>query len=581
MENVDNTSNSNKKHIEPRLHFARQQILVGEDEERMEKVTVSELVRQGQPLLSFPDFQEHAEQGLTKIPIRAGKNTLFSEDGETLLADIMGYPRIDTMNNANDQNPSLLVSVTPFVKLTDSNMKATLCLHPPIPNGFSPASAPLPELLVEAGILFGIKQSSLQQTQELITRGYGDFLEIPIAFGKSPEEGEDAYLEFALEIGPITGQLLEDGSIDFRERRIMIGVEKDQLLATKIPAIPGTPGTNVLGEQIAPRGGTPLTVKIKNDVSFSEETGKITASKDGVLTVVNKCEINVCSKHELQSDVDYTTGNINSKSCVLIHGAVQPGFKVIAGGDLEVRKEVMSATLSSDANIIIKGGITGQKTAIKALGDVDFNFIEQGKITSGGNIIIRKQSYYSGITAIGSIRCKPGSTIIGGEIVAGDMLTADNVGSPNGKPALLAAGVDHSRLLLQRDLSRKLIEQQNEIIQKLQLSGGRSRSKRIKDMDAKVDEIKRKLIRLNLIPGTKLFSRVGADDSELTEEGMEDLTGIKECQIEDIFIDISGTVFVGTELTIGNCSLIIKNTINKRRFKLNNNHRQIIAVPLR
>jgi len=400
MTNSNDTPAPKKpKYIEPTLHFDRKRILVGADEERLEKVTVSELVRKNQPLLSFPDFEKFASRGFEKSPVRSGKNTHFSDDGETLLADIIGYPRVDVMSLTDKDEPTLLISVTPFVNISDKNMKATLILHPPIPDGFTARSEPLSELLKEAGIHFGIDQTALLKAQKVIEEGCSDYFSIPIAFGVPSEPGEDAYLHFAMQIGPIAGQLMEDGTIDFRERRIMIGVNKDQLLATKIEAIPGQPGTNVHGQDIKPDGGTPLEIKIKHDVAFSEQTGEITATKDGILTVVNDCEIWVCSKQEIKGDIDYTTGNIDSKDSVIVHGAVQPGFKVSACGDLEIKKEVMSAAISSEANIVIKGGITGKKTLIKSLGDVDFRFIEQGNIEAGGNVIVRKQSYYSDILA--------------------------------------------------------------------------------------------------------------------------------------------------------------------------------------
>lgn len=569
-----------KKYMEPTLHFTRKRLLVGE-EDKQEKITVSELVRKNQPILSFPGFEKFAEKGFEKSPVRSGKNTHFSEDGETLLADIIGYPRVDIMKQGEDEEPTLLISINPFVKVSDDRMSATLILHPPIPEGVSARSEPLPELLKEANILFGIDQPALLGAQEIINNEFNDFHDIPIAHGIPPEAGEDAYLQFALEIGPIAGQILEDGSIDFRERRIMIGVSKGELLATKIPAVPGTPGMDVLGQEIEPDGGTELKINIKQDVEFSEETGKITATKDGILTVVNDCEIKVCSKQEITGDVDYTTGHIDSKSSVIINGAVQPGFNVTTGGDLEIKKEVMSCTIKSDANVVIKGGITGKKTTIKALGDVDFRFIEHGRIDCGGNIILRKQAYYSDISAKGDIRCQPASTIVGGNIIAGGQLTVVDVGSPNGKPSFLAAGVDIERLELQRELSETLAQQQDDIIQWLQRYGGSAKSKKVRKMEALVDETKMKLLKLNLIPGTALYSRVGELKDTHDEADSDDTIETKATNIERIFIDLQGTIFAGTELRIGNATLLIKKNISKRRIKLKSNMKQLIALPLR
>ncbi len=581
MTNNTEKTDANKKYLEPTLHFTRKRIPVG-SEEKSVKLMVSELVKKNQPLLSFPQFAKFEARGYEKSPVRSGKNTRFSDDGETLLADIIGYPRIDTMSQGNEEEPVLLVSVTPLVKISGDAMAATLQLHPPISTDFAIRKEPLPELLNEAGILFGIDQTALQTAQDVIAQGYSDFHDIPIAFGQPSQQGVDAYLQFAFEIGPIAGQIMEDGSIDFRERRIMIAVVKDELIATKIPEIPGTPGTNVLGQEIEPEGGAELEIKIHQDVIFIEKSGEIKATKDGILTVVNGCEIKVCSKQEIRTDIDYATGNIESKSCVIIYGAVQPGFKVITGGDLEIKKEVMSATLFSEANIVIKGGITGKKTEIKALGDVDFFFIEQGQINSGGNVIMRKQSYYSDISARGSILCQAGTTIIGGNIIAGNSLTAFNVGSPNGKPSFLAAGVDIDRLNLQRELSQLLATQQDDIIQWLQRYGGSRKSKKIRNMEAEVSETKMKLLKLNLIPGSGLYSRVGdlRETADQTEQN-EDESETNAIRIDKIFIDLKGTIFSGTEIRIGNCKLLIKKNITKRRLKLDQSLKRIIALPLK
>ena len=581
MNHSRTTKTDKKKYLEPTFHFSRKCISVGENKGKIEKITVSELVRKGQCLLSFPDFEKFAKKGYEKSPIRAGKHTQFSEDGETLLAETIGYPRVDVMNLNKKDEPTLLISISPFVKVSANDMKAALILHPPIPNGFTAKSESLSELLQEAGINFGIEKSAFLKCQKIISNGYNDYYVIPIANGIPPEAGKDAYLQFAFEIGPIAGKILEDGTIDFRERKLMIGVSRGELLATKIPAVPGTPGMNVFGQKVEPEGGLPLDIMIKHDVEYLEENGEVRATKDGILTVVNDSEIWVCSKQDILGDVDFNTGNIDSRNSVIIHGAVQPGFKVKTLGDLEIQQEVMSATITSNANIVIKGGITGKKTVISSLGDVDLNFIEQGHIDSGGNVVVRKQSYYSDISAKRDIRCKPGSTIIGGNIIAGGHLTVDNVGSQNGKPSLLAAGVDIERLHLHNKLSQELIQQQDDIIQWLQRYGGSHRSKKIRKMEARVDETKMKLLKLNLIPGTILYSRVGAlADKQGTEETMENAAKAK-CHIENIFIDIQGNVFSGTRLRIGNRKLMIKSTISRRRFKLKKNLKQIIATPIK
>ncbi len=565
------------KFLEPTINFSRKRVLVGEPE-TAEKLILSELVRKDQDLLSFPDFKKFADKGYEKSPVRSGTNTHYSEDGETLLASIVGYPRIDIIDAAEGEEPTLLITVKPLVEVSRNKMNATLRLQPPIPDGFTIQESNLSELIKEAGILFGINEQALQDSINLVKEGFNDFHEIPLAEGMSSEIGVDASLEFAITVGPIPGLVQEDGTIDFRERGIMTAVRKGDLLATVIPEIPGASGTNVLGEDVEPEGGQELKIKVKNDVGYDEETGEIVATNDGIFSIVNNSEINVSSKYEVKGDVDYTTGHIDSGNCVIVQGAVQPGFKVTTGGDLQIKQEVMSGIISSLGNVLVSGGITGEKTEITAAGDVDIKFIEQGKIQSGGNVIIRKQSYYSTIDAAGDIRCPAGTNIVGGSLVAGGMVTVANVGSESSKSVLLAAGVDFERLRLMFELKETLSEQQDEIIQRLQRHGGSARSKKIRKMEAAVDETKLKILKLNLIPGTALFSRVGELKGML--EGSDENDTIRPTNIETISIAVHGTIHRGTQLRIGNAKLVLQKTISNRRLKLKSNLKQIIAVPL-
>ncbi|MCK5070316.1 MAG: hypothetical protein KAR01_07230, partial [Desulfocapsa sp.] len=179
--------------------------------------------------------------------------------------------------------------------------------------------------------------------------------------------------------------------------------------------------------------------------------------------------------------------------------------------------------------------------------------------------------------AKGAILCNEGTAVIGGETVAGNSLTVANVGSSNAKPAFLAAGVDYERLVIQRELRQTLTDQEDEIIQWLQRYGGNRKSKKIRKMEEDTSETKMKLLKLNLIPGSGLYSRVGDLKGTLDNTSDENDDEPQGIQIDKIFIDIKGTVFSGTEVRIGNCKLIIKKTITKRRLKLNKKMKQIIA----
>jgi len=394
-----------------------------------------------------------------------------------------------------------------------------------------------------------------------------------------PDKGSDSYLEYLLEIGPIAGRLMEGGTIDFRERRIMVGVKAEQVIARKIPAVPGAPGTNVLGEIIEPKNGNDIKITTRGDCEYSETTQEIKATKDGVLSVVNDQTIQVSSHHTVNSDVDFSTGNIQSEGCLVVRGSVQPGFIVECSGDLELGGSVMSAQVRCGSNGVIKGGITGKNSEVEIKGDADITFIEQGLLNAGGIVVIRKQAYFSQIKSKADIRCHPTSKIMGGSIVAAGHLTVGSVGSENSEPALLAAGVDAERLTLYNELKKELEHQQNEIIQWLQMHG-RAKSRKVRKMERAVDETKMKLLTLNLIPGTEAHSRVGSGSSreEIEEQNPLYHAGI---DVDEIRIDIHDNGYPGTRLLLGNRSMVLERIVSKRQFKLSSDMKRIIALPLR
>ena len=548
----------------------------GENEER--KLLVPELVLADQVLADYPDFERFEKKGFVRGPIMAGPNTRFAEDGNALLSTVIGYPKVKNLEN--DDGTSLpVISITPLVKYSFDKLSASLFIYPTITDVHSLTEDNLEQLIEASGLRYGIDQTALSMAKDILRKGRLETSELVIARGTLPGTGADAYLEFAVEIGPIAGLIDEYGRIDFRERRIMVAVEENQLIATKTPAVPGSPGQNVLGDVIEPKTGRDIKVKNYGDSSFSSDTLEIRATKGGVLSVVNNTIIKVSSRQLINSDVDYNTGNLDSNGCLSIKGSIQPGFKVHSAGDLEIGGSVMSAQISCDSNVVIRGGITGKNSVVSAKGDADIKFIEQGELSCGGIIVIRTQSYFSPVISRSDIRCHPDSTIMGGSLIAAGYLTVGTVGTESSDPAVLGAGIDPERLAQMDSLKNILKEQQNEVIAWLQMHGGR-RSRKLKKMEAAVDETKLQILKLNLIPGTEIFSRSGKGSSR---EEIDEINPLyhQGIDVDKIRIEIHGTAYPGTQLLLGNRSMILEKTVSKRMFKLSSDMKRIIALPLR
>jgi uncharacterized protein (DUF342 family) len=567
------------EYVAPVLCFSTLRIKIGEDFSA-DEISVSELVKKDQPLLEFPNPDQYTENTVLKQPIEVGTNCFTSDDNTIVYSQVTGYPKIKFLPFEDKTTRLLHISVEPLFRITADRMKASIALHPQLPASEALTEDMLDQLLSAESIVFGLNSENISYAKECIRAGRKEFNVINVATGKAAIHGTNAYLKFEVETGPIPGRILKDGSIDFRERKIFVPVSAGQLIARKIAATLGTPGKTIKGERIEPIPGRDIAVNTLKDATYSSKTKKVIATSDGMLSVVGDTIIKVCSRQEIMGDIDYTTGHIESRNCVLIHGSVQPGFLVKTDGDLEIRGAVMSTRISCQANLSVKGGITGKNSTLYALGDADIYFIEQGKITSGRNCIIRQQSYYSKIISGGDIRCTQKSAVVGGEVIAAGSVTLGNIGSPNASPAFIAAGVDGNRLIQFNELRKSLIEQQEGLIQWIQMHKGTPHAAKIRKMEKQIKETKIKLLRMNMIPCTGLYSRAG-QGSESNRKNSPESSDKDSIAIQDIAIEICGIVYAGTILQIGNKTMKLEYTIANRLFKLNDTLTEIAAFPLR
>lgn len=563
---------------ETQLYFKREKI-VPLSSVTGAPVDVSELKQCGEKLLDFPDWESVKEKGGIKAPVMAGSNVTWDKDVSGMVAKVTGYPQIDMVKLPGEDVQTLLLSIVPLLNVTWDKMSCRLVIHPALEGAESLRGKNINDILKEEGIVYGLKEEAIAEAQALIDDGCKDFSEFVVAEGIAPGEGIDARLEFHIEIGPIAGEIMEDGSIDFRERKIMVPVSKNQCIATMHPPQPGEPGKNIYDEEVEPIGGADIKVKASQDAALDESTGEIRATEDGILSVVRDREIRVCANQIIEGDVDFELGNLDSLSCITIKGDIQPGFKVKAAGDIEIGGGVMSANVESLANVVIKGGITGKKSQVSAEGDADIHFIEMGRLKAGDNIVIRKQSYYSRLTAGGNILFEDGAKLVGEYVVAGGSVNVGEVGSENSESAILCAGIDYDRLKEHWQLKKELSEQHDALIKWVQMYGGNKRSKKIRGMEAEIANTKLKLLQLNLIPGTGKYSLGGGDDM-VAGSSAEDYNEKGGIPIDKVSIKVLGKIFAGTTIMIGNRSLKLDKNLIKRQFKLSSDRKRIIATPI-
>ena len=522
----------------------------------------TQLVQKGQQLVSLsPQEGSNSAKGPV-VRLVPGEHTVLSSDGHALVADTTGFPWATETQSGSERRIS--VTITPLVTISEDKMFAHITLYPVADNTAELQSKSLMQLLAEEGIQHGLDEQTLDESIQQLSGRNAPLTGIIAARGSLPLHGQDAYLRYELEIGPIAGKLLKNGKIDFRERRMFVGVEQDQLIATKVPATAGIPGKNIFGEELAPHPGKDINITVSEDVSYSAESREVRATKSGILSIVNDNNIKVSAKHIISGDVDFSTGNIVSKDAVEISGTVKPGFSVITRGDIVISGNVDSAAVICQANVVIKGGLLGESASLKSRGDVDIFFNQRGAIQAEGAVILRKEAYYCTILAEGNISCDEQSKIVGSRILCGGTLRCGDVGSANADATLLGVGVSGHRYRQYQKLKKELAALEEEIALLSHRYGGEvGKQRRYKKLESQRSKAQEKLEKMNLIPHTPELS-----------------LGESQHNVVDAELIVSGTIMSGTRLRIGNVTHELTGNYSSSKFILDREQQRIIAKEL-
>ena len=252
-----------------------------------------------------------------------------------------------------------------------------------------------------------------------------------IARGEESLIGEEAQIVLEVDTDISTEPLInEDGSVDFHQISLLKTVEKDQLLAVKIPATKGKDGMDVFGNPIDSTGKDKKLPLGKNTY-ISEDDLSLYAELSGRI-VHEKEKLNVENILAIHSDVDFSTGNIEFTGDIAVSGDVLTGFKVKTEGDIRIKGVVEGAEIiSTKGSVFIARGVVGQEKArIIAAKDIRAEFINEATIEAGNNVTVGEYIMNSIVSAENEIRATEGrGSIIGGKLYAERAIEAKAIGS--------------------------------------------------------------------------------------------------------------------------------------------------------
>lgn len=310
--------------------------------------------------------------------------------------------------------------------------------------GCSLDAAVLQKLLDDSGIVYGVDSSAIKDLAEQCMAGQLQAGETKyhVAQGKAARHSEDGRIEFIIQPSSenVRFEVDKEETIDYKNTNLIQNVIQEQHLATIIHPQEPENGVNLYGNTLTAREGVPLKIKLGSNVTLDQD--KIFAQVGGRFIQENE-ELSVNPTYTVRGDVDFTVGNINFIGSVQVQRDILDDFSVYGKEGVEIGGVVGAATVESDKDIILQGGMNGKgKGFVRASGMVKAKYFNEVTAVCREGAEIAKSIMNSTVKTKGRILCPMGS-IIGGEVVALMGMDVGVVGSELGIETSIVSGIDY------------------------------------------------------------------------------------------------------------------------------------------
>lgn len=454
-----------------------------------------------------------------------------------------------TVKTTLPENESIVVTIDP------RRLYAKVRMYPNSSHGSRITVADIKNLLEQHGIRHGVLEKNL----EIMHKARLYCTDILVARATMPVHGKDAVVTYHFDVEKTSKPAIgENGQVDFHKLDMIEPVTEGQLLATLEPADFGTPGTDVMGEEIKPRKVTVKVLKHGKHIHLSEDGLNMYSEVSGNVTCVDDT-VFVSDCYQVPADVGPSTGDIDYDGSVNVKGNVLTGYKVTATGDIYVTGAVEGATLIAGGKIVLNRGIQGMGKAImEAGGDIISNFIESSKVTAGGKIITDAIMHSDAVAGESiEVNGKRGM-IAGGSVRSAKKIETKIAGSSMGTQTELEVGIDPKiidryheieKLMEDFDDEKETINQTLEILKKRFKAAGSLEPE-------KLIMLKENKARLEFID---------SEMEKLTEE-YDELEGVLESASGRGKIVVYDIAYSGVKLTISNITNYLHSEVQHSTF---------------
>lgn len=432
------------------------------------------------------------------------------------------------------------------ILLSLDNMLVRCRFYPGTKDGRQITREDIQDALLHQKIVYGIDENmigNLLQNREYCT-------EYLIGKGTPPTLGKDAKIEYYFSTHKsLKPKHNEDGSVNYHDLNIISKVEKDQLIARLIPAVPGEPGCDVLGGQLKPKDVHNMKLSFANNIRISESGTELYSEVTGHASLVQG-KVFVSGVYEVPADVDNSIGDINYPGNVFVKGNVKSGFIIHANGDIIVEGVVEGAQLYAGGQIIVKRGIHGMgKGLLSAKSNVVIKFIEGATVKSGG-YVETESIIQSNVSANSEVIVSGGKGLIrGGNVRVSNKVSARVIGSTMGIATHIEVGIEPKKLerFSQLQQEAKDIGKKIETIRPILVNYSEKLKAGVTLPPEKVHYMKTQVIALKTLQ--KQFAPVNEEINRLRMEFIE--AGRAKVEVQDI-------IYPGVVITISELSMTTK-----------------------
>ena len=272
----------------------------------------------------------------------------------------------------------------------------------------------------------------MKQVQSTAARSQKPFL---IAQGRPPVDGVGARMELAAANHTLSG----DERADFYESRITV-VGEGEIVGTLVPGTPPQPGVDVFGKPIH-RAHPASSIEVGENIRVDADGKTLIATKAGKV-YLTRCGISVLAIIEISGDVDFSTGNIDSPTDVLIAGTIRDTFAVKSARSVSVRGAIEAAAVEAGTDVQVSGGIAGRHQGrVLAGGRITSKYCSDANLEAAGDITITRECTNSHVHARGRLTIARGR-LIGGFAYAREGAEIKVLGNEAEKPTIIALGAD-------------------------------------------------------------------------------------------------------------------------------------------